>query len=98
MARTILCSPRGMNVLGDTFIGIEGVNRGCQQQYAGETKAQRRRNRGRGPVKAKRKWLARTSVSHVVPELREATVHSAALIHGLFKKKQRNYDTPDGEV
>ena len=34
--RAILCSPSGMNVLGDMFIGIEGVNRACQQQYAEE--------------------------------------------------------------
>src|SRR5271157_4567740 len=53
-----------MDVLGDVFVRIEGVNRAWQQQYTGETKAQRRRNRGRGPVKATRKWSARSHFSH----------------------------------
>ena len=87
-----------MHVLGETFVRIEGMDRARQQQYAGETRAQHRHNRGRGPVKAKRQWSAKSNVPHVVPEQRETTVHSAALIHGLTKKKQRNHNTADGEV
>ena len=49
--RAILCSPSRMNVLGDTFIGIEGVNRGCTERQIEQKKTQDRKAVA-GPVKA----------------------------------------------
>jgi len=65
---TISRPPGGMDVLGDTFVRIEGANRARQQQHAGKTRAQHRRNRAARPFKAKQKRSARSYVSHVVPE------------------------------
>ena len=47
------------------LFGIEGVNRARQQQYAGETRTQRRHNRAARPFKAKQKRSARGYFSHV---------------------------------
>src|SRR5271166_5378876 len=54
-----------MNVLGDTFVWIEGVSRACQQQDVGETGAQRGRNRAAGPVETKQKRSTRSYLAHV---------------------------------
>src|SRR5271165_4875276 len=54
-----------MHVLGKTFVRIEGVNRACQQQDAGETGAQRGRNRAADQVETKQKRPARSYLSHV---------------------------------
>ena len=35
--------------MGETFVGIQGVNRACQKQHAGETGGQRGRDCGAGP-------------------------------------------------
>ena len=51
-----------MDVLGDALVRVEGVNRGWQEQYAGNISAPERRNRGPGPVKAKHK---RSAGSHL---------------------------------
>ena len=49
----ILYSPRRMDVLRETFIRIEGMQRVREQQYADKTTAERGRDRGARPVKGK---------------------------------------------
>jgi len=66
---TISRSPGGVDVLGDAFGRIEGVNRACQQQYASEMTGQCGRSRRAEPANPKQKPSAR---SHF-PDLRIRT-------------------------
>ena len=63
--QTVLDPPGFVYVLGETFVGIEGVNRACQKQHAGETGGQRGRDRGAGPLETKQKRSARIDFPHV---------------------------------
>ena len=84
--RAILCSPSGVDVLGDTFIRIEGVNRAYKEQDRGEISRQHGHNHGAAPVESKQTWWAKSSIFHGVPEQRGTAVHSATLVHGLCQQ------------
>ena len=54
--RAILRSPGGVNVLGNTFVRIEGVNRTCTERQI-EKKETKDREGFAGPVKTAKNYL-----------------------------------------
>ena len=68
--RAILCPPGGVHVLGDVFVRIEGVKRGCEQQDADKARTERSRNGRAEPFTSNEKPWAKSHLSHLAKSVK----------------------------
>lgn len=66
-----MCSPGRVHVLGDVFVRIKGVKRGCEQQEAADkARTERSRNGRAEPFTSYEKPWAKSHLSHLAKSVK----------------------------